>query len=119
MWITYEAPGLEAKDFDDLRPFDANINVTAGSPLYALVKEAEPSSHLEIDKFRLTPEKQQQYASLVDKIGDALRQHVGLVDKSDEWEDHRFAPVLGHSDRSGTHETLTPATRDKHHGRRR
>ena len=77
MWITYEAPGLETRNFNDTKTFDAIVNITGTSKMYRLAKIAEPSTHLEIDIRRFNRQQQKDYDECVNEIAAALREMAG------------------------------------------
>ena len=95
MWITYEAPGLETRDFNDTKPFDAIVNITSRSQMYRLAKTAEPSTHLEIDPTRLNSHQQADYYECVNQITTMLKEIAGEPVSDQEYEDPSFAPVEG------------------------
>ena len=108
MWITYEAPGLESRDFNDTRTFDAIVNITSRAKLYRLVKKAEPSTHLEIDRRRLDRLEQEDYDSCIEAIAAKLKEIAGEPLSDQEYEDPNFAPVEGISVRRKAARPLNP-----------
>lgn len=95
MWITYAAPGLEPRVFNDTNTFDAIVDITGRSELYKLAKTAEPYTHLEIDRRRLDPDQRVAYDRCVDEIASRLKEIAGEASSDHEYEDPTFAPVEG------------------------
>ncbi len=108
MWITYEAPGLETKQFNDTKAFDAIVNITSRAKMYRLAKTAEPSSHLEIDPRRLDRQQRHAYDRCIDEIAVKLREMAGELTSDQEYEDPSFAPVEGIEARMKRTKPLNP-----------
>ncbi len=96
MWITDTAPRLDTTrdaSLSGLAAFDAAVNVTPEAPIYGVIKEAEPPSHLEILMERLSPQQRSHYNEWAAAIAEATSEQVGAKDTSQEWEDPTFATV--------------------------
>ncbi|WP_419864077.1 hypothetical protein [Candidatus Poriferisodalis sp.] len=99
MWITSNAPGLNASDFSNVYAFDAVLSLDTG-PLEDLVRSAEGPEHRGIDRRRLSNAEKAKLRELVSGVADRLRQAVGKRRDLTEFTPPGFATIEGHQVRA-------------------
>jgi len=94
MWITRDAPYLQASDFVGNQSFDAVVSLVRGK-LYDLVRAAEGPEHRSIQLTRMERNMRADLESRLAEVADLLRAQAGEVEDVEEFTPENFAIFSG------------------------